>query len=82
MELQNKYIVIEGNIGAGKTSLVNKIAEQFNGKQILEQFHDNPGPSAILSNRGLEIMSLQYVDKNCMGKRYISLLESFRQFYL
>jgi len=42
MELQNKYIVIEGNIGAGKTSLVNKIAEQFNGKQILEQFHDNP----------------------------------------
>lgn len=42
MELQNKYIVIEGNIGAGKTSLVNKIAEQFNGKAILEQFHDNP----------------------------------------
>lgn len=42
MDLQNKYIVVEGNIGAGKTSLVKKVAEQFNGKLILEQFHDNP----------------------------------------
>jgi len=36
------FIVIEGNIGAGKTSLTNKIANQFNGKIILEQFADNP----------------------------------------
>lgn len=36
------YIVIEGNIGAGKTSLASKIAEQYNAKLILEQFHDNP----------------------------------------
>jgi len=42
MNFQNKYIVIEGNIGAGKTSLATKIAEQFDGKLILEQFHDNP----------------------------------------
>ena len=42
MDLANKYIVIEGNIGAGKSTLVNKIAEQYNGKIILEQFHDNP----------------------------------------
>lgn len=42
MELQNKYIAIEGNIGAGKTSLATKIAEQFGGKLILEQFSDNP----------------------------------------
>ena len=32
------FIVIEGNIGAGKTSLSNKIANQFNAKLILEQF--------------------------------------------
>ena len=36
------YIAIEGNIGSGKTSLVNKIAYDFNAKPILERFEDNP----------------------------------------
>jgi len=36
------YIAIEGNIGAGKTSLVHKIAQDFNAKLILERFADNP----------------------------------------
>ena len=36
------FIVIEGNIGAGKTSLTKRIAEQFNAKIILEQFAENP----------------------------------------
>lgn len=37
-----RYLVIEGNIGAGKTSLSEKIAEDFNAKLILERFADNP----------------------------------------
>lgn len=36
------YIAIEGNIGSGKTSLATMIAEDFNGKLILERFADNP----------------------------------------
>ena len=36
------YIAIEGNIGAGKTSLATKIAHDFNAKLILERFADNP----------------------------------------
>lgn len=36
------YIAIEGNIGAGKTTLSSKMAENFNAKLILEQFEDNP----------------------------------------
>jgi len=36
------YIVIEGNIGAGKTTLAKMIAHEFNAKLILEQFADNP----------------------------------------
>ena len=36
------YIAIEGNIGAGKTSLTNRIAKDFNAKLILERFADNP----------------------------------------
>ena len=35
-------IVIDGNIGAGKTSLTNKIANDFNAKPVLERFADNP----------------------------------------
>jgi 2-amino-4-hydroxy-6-hydroxymethyldihydropteridine diphosphokinase len=36
------YIAIEGNIGAGKTSLTRLIAEDFNAKIVLERFADNP----------------------------------------
>jgi len=36
------YIAIEGNIGAGKTTLVGKIAQDFNAKTVLERFADNP----------------------------------------
>lgn len=39
--MRHNYIAIEGNIGAGKTSLSSMISEQFNGKLILEQFEDN-----------------------------------------
>lgn len=39
--MKYNYITIEGTIGAGKTSLATKIAEQFNAKLILEQFEDN-----------------------------------------
>jgi deoxyguanosine kinase len=37
-----RYLVIEGNIGAGKTTLASMIAEEFNAKLVLEQFADNP----------------------------------------
>ncbi len=36
------YIAVEGNIGAGKTSLAAMISEDFNAKLILERFKDNP----------------------------------------
>jgi len=36
-----KYIAIEGNIGAGKTSLASLLTADFNAKLILEQFEDN-----------------------------------------
>jgi 2-amino-4-hydroxy-6-hydroxymethyldihydropteridine diphosphokinase len=36
------YIAIEGNIGAGKTTLTKMIAEDFNAKTVLERFADNP----------------------------------------
>jgi deoxyadenosine/deoxycytidine kinase len=41
---QFNYVAFEGNIGAGKTTLVTKIAEDFNAKTVLERFADNPLP--------------------------------------
>ena len=37
-----KHIAIEGNIGAGKTTLCHMIQKDFNCRLILEQFADNP----------------------------------------
>ena len=37
-----KYIAIEGVIGAGKTSLANKISDKLEAELILEQFEVNP----------------------------------------
>jgi 2-amino-4-hydroxy-6-hydroxymethyldihydropteridine diphosphokinase len=36
------FIAVEGNIGSGKTSLTHKLSEDFNAKQVLERFADNP----------------------------------------
>lgn len=36
------FIVIEGNIGAGKTTLATKLAPEHQARLILEQFADNP----------------------------------------
>jgi len=36
------YLVIEGNIGAGKTTLAQMISEKYQTKLVLEQFADNP----------------------------------------
>jgi deoxyadenosine/deoxycytidine kinase len=43
MELDNiKYIAIEGVIGAGKTSLAEKLSETLAAKIIYEEFEQNP----------------------------------------
>jgi len=39
--MQHRYIAIEGNIGAGKTTLANLLAEHFQARLITEEFADN-----------------------------------------
>ena len=41
MNIPYNYIAIEGNIGAGKTTLATRLSQQFNTRLILEQFEDN-----------------------------------------
>lgn len=40
--MRYRYITVEGNIGAGKTSLATMLSKEYGGKLILEQFADNP----------------------------------------
>lgn len=40
--MRHSYIVIEGNIGSGKTSLVELLSEKYGGRSVLEGFADNP----------------------------------------
>jgi deoxyguanosine kinase len=40
--MQHHFITIEGNIGAGKTTLANLLSEHFNARLVLEEFADNP----------------------------------------
>lgn len=49
--LRYNYIAVEGNIGAGKTTLATKISELFNGKLILEQFEGNPFLAKFYENQ-------------------------------
>lgn len=44
------YITIEGNIGAGKTTLAHMLSKHFNARLILEEFADNPFLSKFYEN--------------------------------
>ena len=40
--MKYKYITIEGNIGAGKTTLAHMLSKKLNARLVLEEFADNP----------------------------------------
>jgi deoxyguanosine kinase len=40
--MDNRYIVVEGVIGVGKTSLTRLLAERLQGKLVLEEVEENP----------------------------------------
>jgi len=40
--MKYNFVTIEGNIGAGKTTLAHILSKRFNARLILEEFADNP----------------------------------------
>ena len=40
--MKYNFVTIEGNIGAGKTTLATLLSQRFNTRLILEEFADNP----------------------------------------
>ncbi len=74
-----KYIAFEGNIGVGKSTLVNKIAEDFNAKVVLERFADNPFLPKFYEDQNRYAFSLEM---SFLAERYQQLTEDLGQFDL
>ncbi len=53
------YIAIEGPIGAGKTSLAKKLAEDLNARPVLECIEDNPFLSEFYKDRRKHALKTQ-----------------------
>ncbi|MCG2418594.1 2-amino-4-hydroxy-6-hydroxymethyldihydropteridine diphosphokinase [Aequorivita sp. F47161] len=73
------YIAIEGNIGAGKTSLAAKIASDFNAKLILERFKDNPFLPKFYEDAARYAFPLEM---SFLADRYQQLVDDITQFDL
>ena len=77
MEIRYNYLVIEGNIGAGKTTLASKIANDFNARLILERFAENAFLPKFYNNP--EKYSFQ-VELSFLATRYKQFKEEFASF--
>lgn len=73
------FIAIEGNIGAGKTTLTNKISKDFNAKPILERFADNPFLPKFYEDQGRYAFPLEM---SFLADRYSQLNEGLGQYDL
>jgi deoxyguanosine kinase len=73
------FIAIEGNIGSGKTSLANKINDDFNAKLVLERFADNPFLPKFYADKERYAFPLEM---SFLADRYHQLTEDLAQFDL
>ncbi|MGL5111397.1 MAG: 2-amino-4-hydroxy-6-hydroxymethyldihydropteridine diphosphokinase, partial [Flavobacterium sp.] len=76
---QFNYIAFEGNIGAGKTTLTHKIAEDFNAKMVLERFADNPFLPKFYKDQNRYAFPLEM---SFLADRYQQLSDDLAQFDL
>ena len=70
--MKHQFITIEGNIGAGKTTLATILAKKLNARIILEEFADNPFLSKFYDNPGQYAFPLELF---FMAERYKQLKE-------
>jgi 2-amino-4-hydroxy-6-hydroxymethyldihydropteridine diphosphokinase len=76
---QFNYVAFEGNIGAGKTTLATKIAEDFNAKTVLERFADNPFLPKFYKDQNRYAFPLEM---SFLADRYQQLSDDLAQFDL
>ncbi len=73
------YIAIEGNIGAGKTTLTTKMADDFNAKTVLERFADNPFLPKFYKDQNRYAFPLEM---SFLADRYQQISDDLAQFDL
>lgn len=70
--MKYNFITIEGNIGAGKTTLAHLLSKHFNARLILEGFADNPFLPKFYENKQQYAFPLELF---FMAERYKQLKE-------
>jgi len=70
------FITIEGNIGAGKTTLAHLLARHYNARLVLEEFADNPFLSKFYENQQQYAFPLELF---FMAERFKQLKELIQQ---
>ena len=68
-KMEHRYIVVEGPIGVGKTTLTHLLTERFQGRRVLEVVEENPFLSNFYEDR----------DKYGFQTQIFFLLSRFRQ---
>jgi 2-amino-4-hydroxy-6-hydroxymethyldihydropteridine diphosphokinase len=74
-----QFLAIEGNIGAGKTSLATKISDDFNAKLILERFAENPFLPNFYKDKSRYAFPLEM---SFLADRYQQYMDDTNQFDL
>lgn len=64
-----RYVVIEGPIGVGKSTLARMLVERFDGRGLFEQVEENPFLSSFYADR----------DKHAFQTQLFFLLSRYRQ---
>jgi len=70
--MKYNFITIEGNIGAGKTTLAHLLSKHYNARLILEEFAENPFLPKFYENRQQYAFPLELF---FMAERYKQLKE-------
>ena len=68
--MKYSFVTIEGNIGAGKTTLTHMLSKHYNARLILEAFADNPFLPKFYENQELYAFPLELF---FMAERYKQL---------
>jgi len=76
---QLQLIAIEGNIGAGKTTLSKMISNDFNAKLVLERFADNPFLPKFYEDQSRYAFPLEM---SFLADRYQQFMDDTSQFDL
>lgn len=74
-----KLIIIEGNIGVGKSTLTQKLANSLNAKAYYESVEDNPYLELYYRDRAKYALSLQFY---MMSQRYKQHLEAIQHCWI